>query len=140
MQRILQDWEPLLERTLEAWGEGGGAALAAAFESHRAAQMAAAPDGWRALNPLYPGVDDALRACPYPFYIASSKAASRLVPLLRASLGMEVEVGSPRIFASLIPPNERKIEALRWGGRCRAALSRHRADRKFVDGAVHRRL
>lgn len=113
VQRILQDWEPLLERTLEAWGEGGGAALAAAFESHRAAQMAAAPDGWRALNPLYPGVDDALRACPYPFYIASSKAASRLVPLLRASLGMEVEVGSPRIFASLIPPNERKIEALR---------------------------
>lgn len=115
VQRILHDWQPLLARTLAAWGEGDGAALAAAFESHRAGQLASAPDSWLSLNPLYPGVADALQACPYPFYIASSKAASRLVPLLRASLGMQVEEGSPRIFASLIPPNERKIEALRRG-------------------------
>ncbi|KAL4448327.1 hypothetical protein ABPG75_005546 [Micractinium tetrahymenae] len=114
VQRILHDWEPLLERTLAAWGKGDGAALAAAFESHRSAQMSgAAAERWLALNPLYPGVGEALRACPYPFYIASSKASSRLVTLLRAGLGMEVEEGSPRIFASLIPPNEKKIAALR---------------------------
>lgn len=75
--------------------------------------MADASDRWVALNPLYPCVADALQACPYPFYIASSKASSRLVALLRAGLGMDVEEGSPRVLASLIPPNEKKIAALR---------------------------
>lgn len=113
VQHILADWEPLLAATLAAWGEGTGASLASAFEAHRAEQMQVNPDRWISLNPLYPGVASALSDSPYPFYIASSKAAGRLVTLLNASLGMGVEEGSPRLFASLIPPNERKIAALR---------------------------
>lgn len=70
-------------------------------------------ESWLSLNPLYPGVAAALADSPYPFYIASSKAARRLVPLLNACLGMEVDELSPRLFASLIPPNEMKIDALR---------------------------
>ena len=61
MARILADWEPLLETTLAAWGEGDGGGLSAAFEAHRAAQLAADADSFVALNPLYPGVADALQ-------------------------------------------------------------------------------
>ncbi|PSC70318.1 hypothetical protein C2E20_6217 [Micractinium conductrix] len=111
--RILADWEPLLETTLAAWGEGDGGGLSAAFEAHRAAQLAADADSFVALNPLYPGVADALQESPYPYYIASSKAAGRLVTLLCASLGLDIDTASPRLFAGLIPPNERKIAALR---------------------------
>lgn len=113
IQRILSDWEPLLACTVERWGESHDG-LAAAFEGLRAAQMRGNTQRWLALNPLYPGVAEALRQCPYPFYIASSKASSRLITLLNASLGMSVDEHSPRLFASLIPPNEKKIEALRW--------------------------
>lgn len=113
VQRILADWEPLLAGTLHRWGDTP-AALSAAFETHRRRRMDTAPERWLNLNPLYPGVADALRDCPYPFYIASSKKASRLVSLLQGQLGLEVEEGSPRLFASLLPPNEKKIEALRW--------------------------
>ena len=42
-------------------------------------------------------------------------AASRLVSLLNAHLALGVDADSPRLFAGLIPPNERKIEALRSG-------------------------
>ncbi|KAI3426337.1 hypothetical protein D9Q98_008710 [Chlorella vulgaris] len=111
-QLILADWEPLLEATLRRWGEDA-AALAAAFEAHRSQQMSRNSERWLSLNPLYPGVAAALADSPYPFYIASSKAARRLVPLLSSCLGMEVDEQSPRLFASLIPPNEMKIDALR---------------------------
>jgi hypothetical protein len=48
-----------------------------------------------------------------------SKAAHRVAALASGVLGVPVEEGSPRIFCSLIPPNEKKVEALRWvaGGR-----------------------
>lgn len=55
-------------------------------------------------------------AHPTPLPPCSSKAAHRLVSLLRHTLGMDVEADSPRLFASLIPPNDKKIEALRWVG------------------------
>jgi hypothetical protein len=117
VQRILADWDALLPATMASWGEEH-AVLAAAFESHRAAQMSGNAARWLALNPLYPGVADALADCPYPFYIASSKAAARLVALLRDSLGMDVDADSPRLFASLIPPNEKKVKALRCAPAC----------------------
>ncbi|KAI7843756.1 hypothetical protein COHA_002654 [Chlorella ohadii] len=117
VQRILSDWDAVLPATLAAWGEADER-LAAAFEAHRAALMSGAAQRWQELNPLvhgrvYEGVGEALRECPYPFYIASSKAAHRLVSLLRSQLGLELDEQSPRLFASLIPPNERKIAALR---------------------------
>lgn len=117
MDKILADWDGLLPATLEAWGQSPDA-LAAAFEAHRAALMAGDAAAWRKLNPLYPGVAEALADCPYPSYFASSKATSRLVSLLAAPpLALDVGADSPRLFASLIPPNERKIEALRCAGR-----------------------
>lgn len=48
-----------------------------------------------------------------PFYVASSKRRDRLVRLLNAHLCLGLEPDSPRMLAGLIPPNERKIEALR---------------------------
>jgi hypothetical protein len=68
---------------------------------------------WLEMNPLYDGVKDALmRDCQSPFYIASSKAGNRLIPLLNNLLGMDVDEESPRVFHSLIPPNELKLEVL----------------------------
>ena len=60
---------------------------------------------------------EALRACEHPWYVASSKAAHRISPLLRALLGVDMDTASPRLFAGLIPPNERKIAALRCAWR-----------------------
>ena len=56
---------------------------------------------------------EALRACERPWYVASSKAAHRISPLLRSLLGVDMDAASPRLFAGLIPPNERKVAALR---------------------------
>ena len=64
---------------------------------------------------------EALRACERPWYVASSKAAHRISPLLRSLLGVDMDTASPRLFAGLIPPNERKVAALRCApGRLRA--------------------
>jgi len=68
---------------------------------------------WLALNQPYPGAAEALRDCPFPFYIASSKAGHRVSALLRELLGIDIPEGSPRLFASLLPPEEKKAEALR---------------------------
>lgn len=70
-----------------------------------------------------------------PHLRRSSKAAHRLVSLLRSQLGMELDEHSPRLFASLIPPNERKIAALRWVGvECGGWVPRAAAALSFLDG------
>jgi phosphoglycolate phosphatase-like HAD superfamily hydrolase len=102
----------LLEWSLASWGEDE-AQLAALFERLRGQLVERDPEAWVATVPLYPGIKEALADCPYPFYIASSKREDRLVRLLNGLLGLGVEEGSPRVIASLIPPNQRKIEALR---------------------------
>lgn len=111
-------------------GGGGGAAGAAA----RPAGSAACGAGHAALltccaPPWLPGTTTVrgvstnwlcpalvcAQDCPYPFYVASSKAASRLAVLLGEGAGLpELGVeGSPRVLASLLPPNTKKAEALR---------------------------
>lgn len=110
--RILSSWETLLPQTLEEWGESWET-LQKAFEEHRATWLDRDRDGWLACNKPYPGIVDALSTCEAPFYIASSKAAHRVSVLATEALGMEVDPGSPRLFCSLIPPNEKKVEALR---------------------------
>lgn len=66
-------------------------------------------------NQLYPGIYEALRSCDLPWYIASSKAPQRVSPLLWSLLGVDLGPESPRLLTGLIPPTQRKIEALRWG-------------------------
>lgn len=58
--RILGAWEPLLGEALGRWGEEP-AALKALFEQYRSARMKERHSEWVALNPLYPGVADALQ-------------------------------------------------------------------------------
>ena len=74
---------------------------------------AGAQHAWIHRNQTYGGMYEALRACEHPWYVASSKAAHRISPLLRTLLGVDMDTASPRLFAGLIPPNERKIAALR---------------------------
>ncbi len=64
-------------------------------------------------NKPYAGVPEAIASFDAPFYIASSKGATRLLPLLKYLFNLDFPPDSPRIFASLIPPNARKIETLR---------------------------
>ncbi len=102
-----------------------------------------AQHAWIHRNQTYPGVYEALRACEHPWYVASSKAAHRISPLLRSLLGVDMDEASPRLFAGLIPPEERKIAALRCGARargqpplaaassCRVALRRARDRRRM---------
>ena len=109
------DWDApggLLQRSLDAWEEDDHV-LAEKFERLRAGRVAADAAEWVALSPLYSGVGDALADCPAPFYICSSKRGDRLLRLLNAQLNLQLDESSPRVLSSLIPPNEKKIEALR---------------------------
>lgn len=68
---------------------------------------------WVHRNQLYAGIYEALHTCSYPWYVASSKAAHRVSSLMSSLLGIQMEPSSPRLMAGLLPPSERKIEALR---------------------------
>jgi len=52
-------------------------------------------------------------ATPTTTYTVCSKAAHRVAVLAAETLGMDVDAESPRLFCSLIPPNEMKVAALR---------------------------
>ena len=82
---------------------------------YRLKWMADAPDEYLACNEVYPGVDTALLFCEYPYYIASSKKAARVSALATQLLKLKgfESSDSPRLFASLLPPNEAKAETLR---------------------------
>lgn len=110
---ILADWHPLLEQTLKKWGEDG-LELQRSFESGRAAWLAEDRAGWLSRNRPYPGMVDALTSSEYPVYFASSKAAHRVSTLLQEHFGLsDLTEDSPRLFASLLPPEEKKVETLR---------------------------
>jgi hypothetical protein len=68
---------------------------------------------WLALNRPYPGASDALLYCESPTYIVSSKAAHRVAALLAAHFSLQLVQDSPRLLCGLLPPNEKKVEALR---------------------------
>eukprot|EP00890_Picochlorum_soloecismus_P005747 jgi/Picsp_1/6173/NSC_03527-R1_hypothetical protein CHLNCDRAFT_22194 [Chlorella variabilis] len=105
-------WETaIVSQCLERWEESAED-LSCAFEAWRRDRIENDFDAWLELNPLYPGIKEAMDDCPYPFYIASSKARDRLLPLVNTLLCLGVEEDSPRIHAGLIPPNEMKNEAL----------------------------
>lgn len=86
--------------------------LEAVFEAWRRNRIENNFDDWISLNPLYDGIQSAVSDCQAPFYIASSKAGNRLIPLLNTLLNMDVDEDSPRVFSGLIPPNELKLEVL----------------------------
>lgn len=110
---ILSGWHQLLPATLQRWGEST-ASLIPVFEQHRNSKMnGGGASEWLALNRAYPNVREALQYCQSPFYIASSKAGHRVANLLENNLGLKLPADSPRLFCTLLPPNEKKVEALR---------------------------
>lgn len=110
---ILAGWHPLLEKTLDSWGEQWEE-LQKSFEGHRASWLSSDRAGWLARNQPYPGMVDAITSCEYPVYFASSKAAHRVSTLMQEHFGMvDLTPDSPRLFASLLPPEEKKVEALK---------------------------
>lgn len=111
-QSILNQWPELLPATLSRWKEDSDA-LHKVFEKTRGQWMTGEQsDAWLALNRPYLGVKEWLAECPFPFYIASSKAGHRLSTLLTQNFGLDVPADSPRLFSSLLPPEEKKVEAL----------------------------
>lgn len=129
---ILKNWHPLLESTLEKWGEEW-TELQKSFEAHRADWLAQDRAGWLDRNKPYPGMVDAMSSCQYPVYFASSKAAHRVSTLLQEHFGLaDVTVDSPRLFASLLPPDDKKVEALRTIA-ARPVCSETGAKLHFVD-------
>lgn len=68
--RILSGWEPLLQASLESWGEDWET-LQAGFEAQRAEWLASDRAAWLALNQPYAGMVDALADCQQPVYFAS---------------------------------------------------------------------
>lgn len=48
-----------------------------------------------------------------PLFIASSKSAHRVSALCKQKLGIDLPEDDPRLYSSLLPPNDKKAEALR---------------------------
>jgi phosphoglycolate phosphatase-like HAD superfamily hydrolase len=137
---VLADWPgDTLAAALARWGESA-ATLAPAFEAHRAA-AAADEATWLAANRAYPGVVAALRDVCGPWYVVSSKSAARVAVLLRGLLGQAgagFEVGGPRLWAGLQPPDTAKpapiadLAARVWGGlEGRAEATIHFVDDRY---------
>lgn len=113
---ILSDdpaWEQRWPMLLKEWGMSAPE-LAARFDAQRTHQATHHPDAWAASQVIYPGIQDALTTCAFPVYFASSKAAGRISMLLTRKFGLDVGPGSPRLYAGLLPPNERKLHALQY--------------------------
>lgn len=142
VERILSDWpgrqlEAAMARFFlgggssssesdETEGEEGGEAviagrapLEAHFEALRRASLDEDPTTFFRLNVPYPTKGDALRAAlreeaAGPVYFVSSKKAERVSALLKHHYSLkDVHEASPRLFASLLPPEEEKRRALR---------------------------
>lgn len=138
VERILSDWpgrqlEEAMARFFfggsssesDEGGEGeatvvaGRAPLEAHFEALRRASLEREPSNFFRLNVPYPTKGDALRAAlreeaAGPVYFVSSKKAERVSALLKHHYSLEdVHEASPRLFASLLPPEDEKRRALR---------------------------
>ncbi|GIL90107.1 hypothetical protein Vretimale_13937 [Volvox reticuliferus] len=108
---ILNRWSEELPRALSCWGESSDE-LTQIFEAVRNDWMTNRTESWMALQVPYTGVVEALGETRSPIYIASSKAAHRVSALSSAVLGLDLPSDSPNLFASLLPPEEKKAEAL----------------------------
>ncbi|KXZ55807.1 hypothetical protein GPECTOR_2g1357 [Gonium pectorale] len=108
---ILHRWPEELDRALSEWGESAEE-LNKVFEAVRNDWMNNRTESWMALQVPYEGVSEPLRASPFPVYIVSSKAGHRVSALSQAVLGLDLPPDSPRLFSSLLPPEEKKAEAL----------------------------
>jgi len=113
---ILTESTTLLPTALQQWGIEA-CQVSNHFESHRAnALKVNGGKDWYALSPLYDeaALKEAFVQLNAPFYIATSKKASRVVGLINYHFThLNFDEDSPRLFADLIPPNEQKAQALR---------------------------
>lgn len=113
---ILTESTTLLPAALQEWGTEASQ-VSNHFETHRAnALKVNGGKDWYALSPLYDeaALKEAFTQLDAPFYIASSKKASRVVGLVNYHFShLTLDENSPQLFAGLIPPNEQKAEALR---------------------------
>jgi hypothetical protein len=140
--RIVSDWPRELDAAMRRFFPGaapGRAPLEAHFERRRAAALAGpGRAAWLALNAPYATRGDALRAAVRdaaagPIYFVSSKKAERVAALLQHHFALpDAGVGSPRLFASLLPPEREKARALREIA-ARPAASAEGVRRHFVD-------
>eukprot|EP00884_Botryococcus_braunii_P013540 jgi/Botrbrau1/22187/Bobra.168_1s0019.1 len=110
--QILASWETVWPAKLKEWATSS-TVLSGYFDGYRTGSFIADRGSWVRLNKPYPGIAENLPAFDAPFYIASSKSARRLLPLLKDLFHLDFPPDSPRIFSSLLPPSERKVETLR---------------------------
>ena len=83
------------------------------------------PDSYLSANEPFPGVEHALRMCEFPYYMASSKRASRVAKLATDVLNLSgFQKDSPRMVTGLMPPSEKKTEALGYAQHQPDAVSR----------------
>jgi hypothetical protein len=77
--------------------------------------MDTCPDEYFAAIHAYSGIKATLQYCDFPFYIASSEHAARVSAVATRVLGLRgfEDAASPRLFASLLPPDTAKANALR---------------------------
>ncbi len=68
-------------------------------------------------NKLYDGILDAVNECQYPWYVITSRAKDRTLKLLKGLLSQDWPEDTPRLYAGLSPPNEKKIAAIRSAAR-----------------------
>ena len=69
-------------------------------------------DEWVQRHVMYPGLQETLKSCKYPWYVVTSRAKHRTLKLIDALLDMQWPEDTPRLYSKMLPPNEKKIETL----------------------------
>ncbi|DBA91546.1 TPA: hypothetical protein ACH3X1_003167 [Trebouxia sp. C0004] len=108
---IIQDWQSVLPATLNKW-KIEQKDLQIFFEDFRNNLLQNKEDEWVKRHVMYPGLEETLKACKYPWYIVTSRAKHRTLKLVDAMLDMQWPEDTPRLYCKLLPPNQRKIETL----------------------------
>ena len=73
---------------------------------------ASVQDEWVKRHVMYPGLQETLKSCKYPWYVVTSRAKHRTLKLIDALLDMQWPEDTPRLYSKMLPPNEKKIETL----------------------------
>ena len=73
---------------------------------------ASVQDEWVKRHVMYPGLQETLKNCKYPWYVVTSRAKHRTLKLIDALLDMQWPEDTPRLYSKMLPPNEKKIETL----------------------------
>ncbi|KAK9835756.1 hypothetical protein WJX74_007318 [Apatococcus lobatus] len=128
---LQRNWSSACHQALKEWGTSERQ-VEEHSQKFRKQRVAGNEEAFIENNKLYSGVADAVAQCQYPWYVITSRAKDRTLKLLKGLLSQNWPEDTPRLYAGLSPPNERKIAAIRDIAQ-RPLVTENKACLHFVD-------